>query len=580
MFNVHSIGFRVVASIAALFVAAVAVFFLLYARDERASAVDAEVHAARNLILMAESVREKMGEKWDLGIFSPEIVRNMPYQSTQERREKILATVPVVTAWEAAKAKAHEGGFEFRTPRDGARNPDNEPDAVERLALAFFQSTPGADEWFTIDETNNSVRYFRPVRLGRMCLYCHGDPADSERLWGRTDGKDITNFRMDGKRVGDLHGAFEIIRPLAAADAATRQRLVGSSLLVLGILLIIVGVMGWLTRRLVSQPIAHAVNQMLNAQQNSDLTVRLDESRRDELGSLALGFNRFVTKIRGVIHEVNGSAHQLASAAEQMATITEQTTQGMLRQQLETDQVATAINEMSTTVDEVAKNAASAAEAAHRADNASREGKQVVQSTMDAIDALASEVERVAKVIHRVEADSDQIGAVVDVIKGIAEQTNLLALNAAIEAARAGEQGRGFAVVADEVRSLATKTQDSTETIRKMIEQLQAGAGEAVGVMETGQKQAQDSVKRAAEAGAALDAIAGAVAEITDMNTQIASAAEEQSSVAEEINRNIVTISSVADETSTGARQMAAASEELAQLAAGLRQQLEQFKTG
>jgi methyl-accepting chemotaxis protein len=578
MLSPHSIGFRVVASITALVTGVAVVFFILYARDERRSAIDAEVHAARNLILITESVREEMGKKWDLGLFSPEIVRNLPYTSAEERKRKVLATVPVVTAWESAKAKAREGGFEFRTPRAGARNPDNEPDAVEREALGFFAANRNASEYFLVDEARNAVRYFRPVRLGSMCLYCHGEPSRSQELWGRDDGRDITGFKMDGKQVGDLHGAFEIIRPLEQADAATRSRLVGSSLLVLALLSVIVATMGLLTRRLLSQPIARAVSQMTEAQRNGDLTVRLDEQRRDEVGQLATGFNAFVATIRELVHEVNGSARQLASAAVEMATVTEQTTQGMRRQQSETDQVATAMNEMSATVEEVARHALTAAGAAHRASDASADGRRVVQETIGAIDALAGEVERVAEVIHKVEGNSAEIGKVVDVINGIAQQTNLLALNAAIEAARAGEQGRGFAVVADEVRSLASKTQSSTEEIRRMIERLQQGAGEAVSAMQQGRTGARNSVAKAADAGVALDAITGAVTEINDMNAQIASAAEEQSAVAEEINRNIVNISHVATETTDGAQQTARASEELARLAERLRAQLERFR--
>lgn len=578
LINFRSIGFRVVSSMAALFVASAVLFFTLYAHDERQSAIAGEVHAARNLILMAESVRQEMGRKWEMGLFSPAILRKLTADSEEERQEKILAAVPVVTAWEAAKAKAKEGGFEFRTPREGARNPDNDPDAVETQALAWFRANPDADEYYVVDDSINAVRYFRPVRLGKMCLYCHGDPARAQALWGRGDGKDITGFKMDGKRVGDLHGAFEIIRPLAAADAATSERLLVSSELVLAILAAIVGFMWWLTLRLVSRPIDDAVQRMERAERDGDLTVTLDDDRADELGRLAGGFNRFVGRIRALVNDVSGSAQQLASAAEEMSVVTEQTTRGMLVQQSETDQVATAINEMSATVEEVARSAAAASEAARQSDVASAKGKQVVQETISAIDALAGEVERAAEVIHRVENHSEEIGAVVDVITGIAEQTNLLALNAAIEAARAGEQGRGFAVVADEVRSLANKTQESTETIRQMIERLQTGASDAVEVMAQGRTRAQASVGKAADAGAALDDITAAVTRITDMNAQIASAAEEQSSVAEEINRNVVNISQVSEQTAAGARQSAAASEELAQLAVRLRQQLEGFK--
>ncbi|MFZ5593946.1 MAG: methyl-accepting chemotaxis protein [Pseudomonadota bacterium] len=310
-----------------------------------------------------------------------------------------------------------------------------------------------------------------------------------------------------------------------------------------------------------------------------DLNARINSYGTDELGRVAKSFNHMADKFKNAIGEVSGSTSQLAAAAEELATVTEQTNQGINQQQLETGQVATAMNEMTTTVHDVARNAEQAANAAHQADEAARSGRQIVMQSIDAIDALAREVEHTAQVIQKLETESGSIGTVVDVIKSIAEQTNLLALNAAIEAARAGEQGRGFAVVADEVRTLASRTQQSTQEIQQMIQRLQHGASEAVQVMIQGRSQAQASVQQAAKAGESLEAITRAVSNITDMNTQIASAAEEQSAVAEEINRNILTISQIGDQSAAGAQQIATASEELARLAAQLQSLVGRFKT-
>jgi methyl-accepting chemotaxis protein len=261
-----------------------------------------------------------------------------------------------------------------------------------------------------------------------------------------------------------------------------------------------------------------------------------------------------------------------------MSLVMEETKRDTLQQQSETSQVVTAMNEMTATVQEVARHATEAAAAASNADHASVDGKKVVLSTMNAIEALSSEVHSAANVISQLEKDSENIGTVLDVIKGIAEQTNLLALNAAIEAARAGEQGRGFAVVADEVRTLASRTQQSTQEIQTMIENLQVGAQSAVKVMDESRAKAEDSVSQAAKAGGSLEEITHSVSQINDMNTQIATAAEEQSAVAEEINRNIVNISEIVDRTADGANQTSIASEELASLAAQLQQLVNQFK--
>jgi methyl-accepting chemotaxis protein len=293
---------------------------------------------------------------------------------------------------------------------------------------------------------------------------------------------------------------------------------------------------------------------------------------------MATSFNQMLGKLHNSMREVSASTGQLAAAAEELSAITIETNNAIELQRSETDQVATAMNEMTATVQEVASSATTAAEAAHGADRESQGGRKVVQETMDAIDKLAQDVEGTAVIIRRLEGETENIGSVLDVIRGIAEQTNLLALNAAIEAARAGEQGRGFAVVADEVRSLASRTQTSTQEIQGMIEKLQGEARNAVRAMEQGQERAQEGVAKAASAGESLQAITTAVGSINDMNAHIASAAEEQSAVADEINRNIVNISQVADQNTENVMQTSKASEELAHLASQLQNLVARFK--
>ncbi|RNE88913.1 methyl-accepting chemotaxis protein [Marichromatium sp. AB31] len=311
---------------------------------------------------------------------------------------------------------------------------------------------------------------------------------------------------------------------------------------------------------------------------DGDLTQRLPAEGRDEVAQLATAFNAFVTRIHDLVRQVSGATSQLASAAEELSVTSDGTREQVQHQHAETDQVATAMNEMTATVQEVARHANDAAKAAREADREATEGAGVVRETIDAIGLLANEVEQAAGVIHRLESDSDEIGKVLDVIRGIAEQTNLLALNAAIEAARAGEQGRGFAVVADEVRNLASRTQTSTKEIQAMIERLQEGANSAVGAMEQGRVRSSETVEQATRAGQSLTTIAGAIAQINDMNTQIASAAEEQSAVAEEIDRNVANIAQSVDTTSQTSGQIAASSDELAKLAAELQEMVGQFK--
>lgn len=322
------------------------------------------------------------------------------------------------------------------------------------------------------------------------------------------------------------------------------------------------------------QELGNTLHDIAKGQLSHDVIVTSD----DEIGQLQSAMKATVDQLRDMMMQINGVTEQLNASAGQMSSITEDTNNGVRRQQSETDQVATAINEMTATVQEVARNATEAAKAASDADQESQTGKQVVNATIHSIEALAAEVDKASQVINKLENESNSIGTVLDVIKNIAEQTNLLALNAAIEAARAGEQGRGFAVVADEVRTLASRTQQSTQEIQTMIEKLQLQASDAVKVMNASRTQSQNSVDQARKAGSSLDAISRAVSTINDMNIQIATATEEQSAVTEEVNNNIVNISHVAERSAEGAMQIAEATSELNQLAYNLQSLVGRFR--
>jgi len=310
-----------------------------------------------------------------------------------------------------------------------------------------------------------------------------------------------------------------------------------------------------------------------------DTTVRVNYQSNDELRRIAVSFNQMGEQMQTALRSVDNATNQLAAASEETSVVTENTSQSMRKQQNEISQVAAAMHEMHATAHEVARSASQASEAARHADDEAAIARQVSMQTIEVIESLAEAVEHATTVITALVKDSDEIGGVLDVIRSIADQTNLLALNAAIEAARAGEAGRGFAVVADEVRTLASRTQQSTSEINDMIARLQTSAGQAFTAMETGRSKAKQGVDQTVKGTASLESIIQAVGVINDMSAQIASAAEEQSSVSEEMTRSVTAINDLTSETTDGALQTTQASQEVARLATALQDMVRRFKT-
>jgi methyl-accepting chemotaxis protein len=329
----------------------------------------------------------------------------------------------------------------------------------------------------------------------------------------------------------------------------------------------------------ISASLQKLVNRLEDiAEGEGDLTIVVDESAKDETGDLARAFNKFVTKLHKVISEVTDSTDQLSTAAEELSTVSQLTGQGVEKLSGETEQVATAMNEMTVTVQEVARNADQAASSAVEANSHAEKGGNVIKETVASVGRLTSEIDKSSEAIHKLKADSENISSVLDVIKSIADQTNLLALNAAIEAARAGEQGRGFAVVADEVRSLAQRTQQSTSEIELMIDKIQSGTINVVDSMEKSREQTLQVVGKIDETGHVLTLITSSIVSINDMNCQIATAAEEQAAVAEEINRNVVNVQELTTQSAASTSQASTTSHELAKLGEALKNQVRQFK--
>ena len=360
-------------------------------------------------------------------------------------------------------------------------------------------------------------------------------------------------------------------RDAESAQARTLQLISTLLALLVGIIAAVI-----ITRQ-ITRPLSETL-AVVERIANGDLSHNIIVTRRDELGVLQQGIARMGVTLRDLISGIRDGVTQIASAAEELSAVTEQTSAGVNSQKVETDQVATAMHEMTATVQEVARNAEEASHAASAADGEARAGDQVVSEAIAQIERLASEVIRSTDAMTVLQQESDKIGSVMDVIKAVAEQTNLLALNAAIEAARAGEAGRGFAVVADEVRGLAQRTQKSTEEIEGLVAGLQNGTQQVAAVMNNSRSLTDSSVALTRKAGASLENITRTVSNIQSMNQQIAAAAEQQSAVAEEISRSIINVRDVSEQTAAASEETAASSVELARLGNQLQMMVSHFR--
>ena len=435
----------------------------------------------------------------------------------------------------------------------------------------------------TADESNR-VERTKPhlLRVQQLADQYLGQIGNGQLLAAEAGPFNRTLYDTFDPLGGELEGLISLQlsegERLNAETTAQYQSMRTTFLLIGAVALVLVLVAALLISLSIIRPLAGLRSLISDVQESSNLTLRADASGRDEVSDTARAFNTMLEHQQALIRHLTDTATQLAAASEQMSAISAQVSQAATAQGDQTSMVATAVHQMSVAVQEVARNAQSTASNAADANKEARQGSELVQSNLKSIQGLSASVEKAGEVIDTLHSQSDEISKVLGVIQSIAEQTNLLALNAAIEAARAGEAGRGFAVVADEVRSLASNTQKATESIRSMIDALQGGARSAVSAMQLSREQAQNSVSHAREAGEVLTHIAHAIEGIADGNVQISAATEEQTAVANEISQNISSLNDSIGEVVNGAEQSSIASRDLAQLASGLQQQIQRFR--
>lgn len=464
--------------------------FGLYVYQVQKSAIAQTVDKARSIVLSSEAAREQMDEKWKMGLFNVKMLREWGDKGEQD---KVLAAVPVVTAWSTSMINASEGGYSFRVPKFQPRNPENEPDDLEAAALRTLEAE-GLTEYYVVDPAINSVRYFRPIHLTESCMICHGDPATSQELWGNSQGLDLTGGTMENWKVGELHGAFEVIQSLDAADAemwsslrlAAIVTLVGLGMLGMVDLLVLI----WF----VEAPLTVIAKDLSDASA-----------------------------------EVSSTSWQLAQAGQRISD-------GTCRQ-------ASSLEESSASLQELSDRTRRNTQDIIDVDRIGGEARTAVEGGRAAIS-------RVSQTMSAIKNCSDKSAGIVRTIDEIAFQTNLLALNAAVEAARAGEAGRGFAVVAEEVRSLAKKSADAARSTGALIdESIHSADGgvratdEATDALEAIASQIMkmstllENVTAASQGQSqAIDQISSAVFDIDQATQSNAASTEEVASVSEELS--------------------------------------------
>lgn len=485
-----SLRTKIIAVGIALPLALMIILLGLYKSHEHANAEATYVEKARSVVTAVGDVRNQMEEAWDREIYSVNQVREFAKNNDLDR---VLHTVPVYTAWQTGKASAEKGGFKFRTPKFEPRNPENQPDAIEAEALRHLESS-GDTEYFVHDESQNAIRYFQPIRLTKSCMICHGDPSTSVALWGNDRGLDPTGSKMENWSIGEIHGAFEVIQPLAAAEAATTASM-WSAIWIIALGLSLMGVaLYFFVQIMINRPVTH------------------------------------------IIESLNNGSAQLAQAANEVSGSSQGLSQGASEQASTIEEISASIEEMSAMTRQNADN--------------SHTATSLMEETSKSVRDVENNAKKMSDTMHSIQEASTQTSKIVKTIDEIAFQTNLLALNAAVEAARAGEAGKGFAVVAEEVRNLAMRSAEAAKETNRLIEETVSRVNEggvavaqvtaSLGAVTQSVTKAQHLIKEIAAASSeqaeGITQVTSAISQMDKVTQSNAAAAEEGAAASEQLS--------------------------------------------
>jgi len=477
------------------------VLFVLYAHDARASALNADLAKAQAIVLTVESMRDEMQDKWEQGVFTQAQLREW---ADAGEVDKTLAAVPVVSSWRSAMRKAAEGDYSFRVPKFSARNPKNEPDEFEARVLRLMKDQD-LIEYHEIDEVRNEVRYFRPIILTETCMLCHGDPSTSLALWGNTEGLDPTGGRMEDWKVGEMHGAFEVIQSLDQADQAIASAITrGGAVVACGVL--VLGLVFILVARVLSR------------------------------------------RLTGEVGNLRASSTQLKAASQQQLSSTAEQTAA-------TGQSLATMKELTASAGQIAERCQKVTHLADIAATRCQEGDAAVREGQNVTGEIKTQIETIVQHMVDLGNKSQQINLAVDVISELAEQTTILSYNAAIEAAAAGEAGQTFSVVAEQVGKLAERTKQATKEVRGIIDEIQTSTSTTIMATEDGLKAADRGMAAQDKASEKMVHVAQEIRTTLDAAREIEMSSKQQTTAAEQVREGLDQVVSAAKESEASAKQ-------------------------